>query len=817
MIFIVFLFDPPISLKNVDSGSILSELKQNSKMSSTDDVSKEISKIMEEVVQYTSNSTENIFSDKYCRLTDSLDNNCKASMNSGTNKENILQEIENWYTNMKKLELTQLDPEYENILKPLVKPNLDNIFYSIVPCSTSESIWSYKYSGSKGKNRIFHGKGKLSFTKHNSPPHGYDYGMKSGHCLRMKPEHQQNIESIEGIFDKEGILNGQGIKVKYRNGQLLKATMIQGVIHGLYLQHNVRLDPETNQPTPDSPALSKIIEFQNGKEKLSGYTWHFLQNGIKILENKDNANESLIIVPKSTVPSSAINQTENVSPEEELESDDIFLRGQLDLNDMMLLNAKTVQPVNLKTENKILIVDVAEENIKLQKILKHTSPSFTDYDLVTKSWTNAITGKLHRFLDIITDSKKTLQDNFEPMMQTDTKNESFPFFKEIEIAQSTDITPFVYIHVFCPYDRNKLIKAKLRRTDLSRDKKLSGMLELEMVSTVTRKDLNEIIAATKETPTRNDTSKRAYDHTTNATYEDELLTYKESPYRFISNELVESIRGNFENGKLRDGTVARIKFTDSSVMEGFVQNNSFHGIVRFLDPPIAADKLLKRYSKNNQIQTVRQRLKGLNQDQPTVEVKRVALYKNGLHDGPSWDFFTGSMLYTKFKGKNGGGITFGAHLDNFFEIAYVGRFKNGIITSGHLADIIGQDDVEQFRVPRFSSPISEKIYHSIEIQSLNESNLTSKSSQIAPTLVTDPVEDKWIYVNDSKIKRHLYSQKEEGVFAKMEIPSNQLISFYGGYRYNKSVWEEIKELDPKYASYVYTDPGKSKSILSQIC
>ena len=89
MIFIVFLFDPPISLKNVDSGSILSELKQNPKMSSTDDVSKEISKIMEEVVQNTSNSTENIFSDKYCRLTDSLDNNCKASMNSGTNKENI--------------------------------------------------------------------------------------------------------------------------------------------------------------------------------------------------------------------------------------------------------------------------------------------------------------------------------------------------------------------------------------------------------------------------------------------------------------------------------------------------------------------------------------------------------------------------------------------------------------------------------------------------------------------------------------------------------------------------------------------------------
>jgi len=240
-------------------------------------------------------------------------------------------------------------------------------------------------------------------------------------------------------------------------------------------------------------------------------------------------------------------------------------------------------------------------------------------------------------------------------------------------------------------------------------------------------------------------------------------------------------------------------------MEGFVKNNSFHGIVRFLDPPLAPDKSLRRYSKNNQVQNVRQ-VRGLTQDSPTVEVNRVALFRNGIHDGPSWDFFTGSMLYTKFTGKNGKGITFGAHMDNFFEFVFVGRFKDGIITSGHLADIIGQDDVEQLRVPRLSNPVSKTIYYPLDLSNLNE----TKNSKIPPALITDPVEDKWVYVNESKIKKHMYSKGEEGLFAKMEIPPNQLISFYGGYRYNKSTWENMNILDPEYASHVYLEQGNDK-------
>ena len=35
----------------------------------------------------------------------------------------------------------------------------------IVPCDTKDALWNYKYAGSKGKRKIFTGKGKISFVK----------------------------------------------------------------------------------------------------------------------------------------------------------------------------------------------------------------------------------------------------------------------------------------------------------------------------------------------------------------------------------------------------------------------------------------------------------------------------------------------------------------------------------------------------------------------------------------------------------------------------------------------------------------------------
>ena len=63
---------------------------------------------------------------------------------------------------------------------------------------------------------------------------------------------------IEGFFDEQGVLNGHGVRIKYRNGRLIKATVVKGVMHGLVLEHDVKIDPETNRPSEDSPVLSKI-------------------------------------------------------------------------------------------------------------------------------------------------------------------------------------------------------------------------------------------------------------------------------------------------------------------------------------------------------------------------------------------------------------------------------------------------------------------------------------------------------------------------------------------------------------------------------
>jgi hypothetical protein len=57
--------------------------------------------------------------------------------------------------------------------------------FKIVSCDEENSLWKYKYTGGKGARKMFKGKGKISFTRQITPPHGYDYGMKSGLCLRI--------------------------------------------------------------------------------------------------------------------------------------------------------------------------------------------------------------------------------------------------------------------------------------------------------------------------------------------------------------------------------------------------------------------------------------------------------------------------------------------------------------------------------------------------------------------------------------------------------------------------------------------------------
>jgi hypothetical protein len=87
-----------------------------------------------------------------------------------------------------------------------------------------------------------------------------------------------------------------------------------------------------------------------------------------------------------------------------------------------------------------------------------------------------------------------------------------------------------------------------------------------------------------------------------------------------------------------------------------------------------------------------------------------------------------------------------------------------------------------------------------------ESYLESTSSCKSTLFVTDHIEDKWVYVNESRVTS-MYSQVEEGLFAKSNIPTNEVIAFFGGFRYSKQTWEDMKLLDPVYFRPLYMEPG----------
>ena len=152
LILVVFYLGSPLSVKNVHGGSIISELKHNQELSSSDDVTQRISELMKQVVQQTNNVTENTYSDNYCSKENTFGSSCNAPLNSNTNNERFLEKIEEWFSKMKKYEITQLDPEYENMSKAYVKPNSENTFFLMSIFSTiasmvrSESASSFKES-----------------------------------------------------------------------------------------------------------------------------------------------------------------------------------------------------------------------------------------------------------------------------------------------------------------------------------------------------------------------------------------------------------------------------------------------------------------------------------------------------------------------------------------------------------------------------------------------------------------------------------------------------------------------------------------------
>ena len=135
-----------------------------------------------------------------------------------------IQPLKEWFEKIKDPQLVLKSNGIEGDLSGEVKPLVE-----IVPCDSKNALWNYKYTGSKGKRKIFTGKGKLIFLKVKDPPHGYDYGMKSGHCLIKNDD---NLKSIEGEFDDKGRLQGVA-KIDYFDNKRIFGQIRDGVLHGI--------------------------------------------------------------------------------------------------------------------------------------------------------------------------------------------------------------------------------------------------------------------------------------------------------------------------------------------------------------------------------------------------------------------------------------------------------------------------------------------------------------------------------------------------------------------------------------------------------
>ena len=70
------------------------------------------------------------------------------------------QPLEAWFETVKDPKSVLKSDGIEGYLKIDAQP-----LVRIVPCDTKDALWNYKYAGSKGKRKIFTGKGKITFVK----------------------------------------------------------------------------------------------------------------------------------------------------------------------------------------------------------------------------------------------------------------------------------------------------------------------------------------------------------------------------------------------------------------------------------------------------------------------------------------------------------------------------------------------------------------------------------------------------------------------------------------------------------------------------
>ena len=420
-------------------------------------------------------------------------------------------------------------------------------------------------------------------------------------------------------------------------------------------------------------------------------------------------------------------------------------KGILDKDDM-LLKAQKAKITHLQLENGFINIKVSKEG----KIF--------DYDMETKTETNAVLAKMLRFFEFVTIETNPLHEKFAPL-----EEELKPGSKEIlSFLQKNG----EYYEASCPYDPSDKVVFKFSG-NYDDDRKFHGNATLNMVSNYTYESLKEM-KMVNETLLVNMTEKA-------------MKTHLELSYvsHLISWQSIESIEGLFKNGKIQG--LVKISFYDGSTLEAFATNNVLHGIARIIEPSRKL-RLRGRYISQAKIKQM-----GINygSDQMIKEVSRVGIFKNGKPDGPSWTFLHGGSFHFGYLEPDTKFITnfttnFGAYIAQSMQMGYLGQFENGHIKNAQKVDIIGIEEQDKIVVPKFSEPHGQIYNH-----------CPGQDYTFIDALVPDPEEDKFVYVNKSIVHG-------QGLFAKEDIPKNTIFAYFGGFTYTSQEWNQTTFFDPSY-------------------
>lgn len=408
----------------------------------------------------------------------------------------------------------------------------------------------FRYAGAKGKRKIFHGKGKLFFIKDGvHPPHGFDYGMKSGRCLKL---HRKDVASIEGNFDN-GILEGEA-ELTFFDGKVSKMSFKQGVINGIMRKYVGVTDKTTNL---QSGHRLYSISRMGGISSNSGIEWILRENGVSLLRHYDQDSKALAMI--------------------RLDGEIKLMVGTEDQEADMMTQAREARILGLEERHCIKV-----------PIIEAFGPTF-DYDLQIKSTTKVTVAKLVRFFEIVADETVPLEQNFEANKAPVDKAVAVPILK-----LKTKDKYHWRVEVF-----GEALNASYEGV-LDENGQPMSFGHFKILSEFVKRDL--IGSNNASDNAANDTESVAFDE-----YLDQYVPLSQLPVNFPRRK-VSIIQGIFKGGQLSGLVkivvcsynikshhysvkyILSIQYTDGSVLEGITSDGVFHGITRELAPPFKTGK-----------------------------------------------------------------------------------------------------------------------------------------------------------------------------------------------------------------------------------